>query len=63
MKKDKYLYWQIASGWITHYGYTKRFHSCKTNEPSILLSMDGGGGKFKGENVSLKQEVGAGLNS
>jgi len=25
--------------------------------------MDGGGGKFKGENVSLKQEVGAGLNS
>jgi hypothetical protein len=53
----------MASGWITHYGYTKRFHSCKTNEPSILLSMGGGGGKFKGENVSLKQEVGAGLNS
>jgi hypothetical protein len=45
---------------------TKQFlkkNSCKTNEPSILLSMGGGGGKFKGENVSLKQEVGAGLNS
>jgi hypothetical protein len=38
----------------------KKKNSCKTNEPSILLSMDRGGGKFKGENISLKQEVGAG---
>jgi hypothetical protein len=41
----------------------KCYHSCKINEPSILLSVVGGGGKFKGENISLKQEVGAGLNS
>lgn len=43
--------------------YMRHFHSCKINEPSILLSMNGGGGKFKGESVSLKHEVGAGLNS
>lgn len=41
----------------------KTDHSCKTNEPSILLSMDCERGKFKGESISLKLEVGAGLNS
>lgn len=38
------------------------YHSCKTNEPSIFFSMDSGG-KFRGENMSLKLELGAGLNS
>lgn len=60
----KTLYWHTATIAELHKcSYMERFHSCKTNEPSILLSMDGGGGKFKGENISLKLEVGAGLNS
>lgn len=39
-------------------------HSCKTKEPSIFLSVDIEGGKFKGENSkSFTLEDGAGLNS
>ena len=38
-------------------------HTCKTNEPSILFSIDWRGGRFKGENNSLTLEAGAGLNS
>lgn len=37
-------------------------HSCKTNGSSILLSREVEG-KFRGEDMSLKLEAGAGLNS
>lgn len=49
---------------ITFHPFTSSIHSCRTNEPSILLSRDGEG-KPKGDNVLLllKLEVGAGLNS
>lgn len=38
-------------------------HSCKTNDPSILFSIGCEGAKFSGENIPLKLEAGAGLNS
>lgn len=38
-------------------------HSCRTKEPSILLSKDNGDNKLTGEYMSLKLDVDAGLNS
>lgn len=49
--------------YIQKYICNKINHSCKTNEPSILFSMGCEGEKFKGENMPLKLEAGADLNS